>query len=69
MNLKVYRCLAGNKEEWKDPEHPFTTNLLLKVSSLPTLGIFDGEKLTTTLDSSEIVQKIQRDLMWEFVNK
>jgi hypothetical protein len=38
--------------------------LLLKVEGLPTLGIFDGEKLTTKLDSSEIVQKIQRDLMW-----
>ena len=42
---------------------------MIKVESIPTMGIFDGKKLTTTLNGDEMIQKVQIDLMFEFVDK
>lgn len=55
---------VGTLKEWKNDEHFCKSEPLLKVKTLPTLGVFDGHRLTTTLDSKEIIDKKQRDLMF-----
>jgi len=47
--LKLYVFIAGDRPTWKNPEHKFRKNPLLKIKGVPTLGLFDGKKLSASL--------------------
>lgn len=47
--LPFYTFIAGDRPTWKNPEHKFRKNPLLKVNSVPTMGLFDGKRLTRAL--------------------
>lgn len=33
---------VGTLDDWKNEEHPYKSNTMLKVKSVPTMGVFDG---------------------------
>jgi hypothetical protein len=47
--LKFYTFIAGDRPTWKNPDHKFRKNPLLKIRGVPTLGFFDGKKLAVSL--------------------
>ena len=47
--LPFYVFKAGDRATWKDKQHKFRVNKLLNLQGVPTMGIFDGKKLTRHL--------------------
>lgn len=62
--LPFYTFIAGDRPTWKDPNHKFRVNKLLGLKGIPTMGVFDGKKLTRKLVEGELLQKEQRDLLY-----
>lgn len=46
---KFYTFIAGDRPTWKNPDHKFRKNGALRIKGVPTLGLFDGKKLTMPL--------------------
>ena len=63
--LPLFVFMAGDRPTWKDPKHKFRTNKLLGVQGIPTMGYFNGKKLTRHLVEGELLQKQQRALLFE----
>jgi hypothetical protein len=58
--------LVGDRTTWKNPEHFFRKNKLTRVTNVPTMGLFDGKKLTQRLnDDKEIENEKNRAMLFE----
>jgi hypothetical protein len=58
--------LVGDRPTWKNPEHLFRKNKLTRVNNVPTMGFFDGKKLTQRLnDDKEIENTKNRAMLFE----
>jgi hypothetical protein len=58
--------LVGDRPTWKNPEHFFRKNKLTRVTNVPTMGLFDGKKLTQRLnDDKEIENEKNRAMLFE----
>lgn len=55
----------GDRETWKDPMNKFRKNKHVLISSVPTLGLFDGGKVIRKLVEGEIKDAKQRALIYE----
>lgn len=47
--LPFYIFIAGDRPQWKDPENKFRKHKLTRLTSVPTLGLFDGKKIINRL--------------------
>lgn len=57
--------VVGDRPTWKDPEHFFRKNKLTRVNNVPTMGLFDGKKVTQRLaDDKEIADAKNRALLF-----
>jgi hypothetical protein len=63
--LPIYKFDAGDRLTWKSPGSAFKTNPRLRLTNLPTLGLFDGGKLRNVIIEGEICDKEQRMLVYE----
>lgn len=63
--LPLYVFIAGDRPTWKDPKHKFRVNKLLGLKGIPTMGLFDGKRLTRHLVEGELLEKEQRALLFE----
>ncbi len=58
--------LVGDRPTWKNPENFFRKNKLTRVTNVPTMGLFDGKKLTQRLnDDKEIENEKNRAMLFE----
>jgi len=58
--------LVGDRATWKNPEHFFRKSKLTKVTNVPTMGLFDGKKITNRLgDDQEISNAEMRAMLFE----
>jgi thiol-disulfide isomerase/thioredoxin len=64
-NLPYYIFIAGDRPTWKNPENKLRKHKALLIKSVPTLGLFDGKKLTRILVENEILDNEQRSLIFE----
>ena len=47
--LPFIMFIAGDRPHWKDPENKFRKHPLIRLTSVPTFGLFDGKKLERRL--------------------
>jgi hypothetical protein len=47
--LPTYKFIVAGSESWNDSEHKYRKNDALKITNIPTVGLFDGTKLTNIL--------------------
>jgi hypothetical protein len=57
--------IAGDRPTWKNPENKMRKHKLTLIKSVPTLGLFDGKKVTNKLVENEIMDDSQRRLIYE----
>jgi hypothetical protein len=57
--------IVGDRDTWKNQEHQFRKDKSLQIKSVPTLGYFDGKQLLNKLDGDEMLEKSNRDLVYE----
>ncbi|CAM6005032.1 unnamed protein product [Sphagnum balticum] len=48
-NLPLFVFGAGDRPTWKNPENKLRKHKLVQISSVPTLGLFDGKKVVRKL--------------------
>lgn len=58
-------CLAGDRAAWKNPENKFRKHKLIRLTSVPTFGLFDGKNFTRKLVEGEVLDKKNRDMVYE----
>jgi thiol-disulfide isomerase/thioredoxin len=63
--LPYFIFVAGDRPTWKNPENPLRKHKALLIKSVPTLGLFDGKKLSRRLVEAEILDQAQRTLIYE----
>lgn len=44
---------VGDRPTWKNPEHFLRKSKLTKVTNVPTMGLFDGKKITNRLGDDQ----------------
>ena len=57
--------IAGDRPTWKDANHKFRKMPEIAISGIPTMGLFDGKKVTRKLEGQEIAKKANRDMLFE----
>lgn len=58
--------MVGDRPTWKNPDHFFRKNKLTKLTNIPTMGFFDGKKITNRLgDDKEIGNSEMRAMLFE----
>lgn len=45
--------IAGDRPTWKNPENFLRTNKLIKINNVPTMGYFDGKKVSNKLSGDD----------------
>jgi hypothetical protein len=48
-NLPLIVFIAGDRPTWKNPENKLRKNKLTLINSVPTMGLFDGQKVIRKL--------------------
>lgn len=63
--LPFFIFYCGDRPTWKNPENKFRKNKLTLLTSVPTLGLFDGKKVVRKLVEAEILTQAQRAMVYE----
>lgn len=48
-NLPFFIFYCGDRATWKDPENKFRKHKMVRLTSVPTMCLFDGKKIVRKL--------------------
>jgi thiol-disulfide isomerase/thioredoxin len=65
VGLPLFIFYCGDRPTWKNPENKFRRNKLVQLTSVPTLGLFDGKKVTRKLMEGDLLSQAQRSMVYE----
>lgn len=65
-NLPFYIFYCGDRPTWKSPDNKYRKHKLVKLTSVPTLALFDGKKVTRRLVEGELLDQAQRSMIYEW---
>lgn len=58
--------IAGDRDTWKSPDNFFRQHKAIRINNVPTMGFWNGKKLTNKLSGDdEIGKSDQRKLLFE----